>query len=401
MQSRFLKSATTICAASAIVIGGFASAAYPHDMHDNGGRHNGRHHGYNPGPSAPVVVTNGLNNPRQLSLVDGKALLIAEAGSGGPTCAGTGEDEMCIGATGSVSGVLFPQYGTNRSHTELVTGFVSGAGPDGSFAVGSDGVSQRSLHSPIYVQETYAPPDALPAGIPGEQSGKLLKARPFGTPSIVADITAYETANDPDGHGFDSDPYAVLVRHHDVLVADAAGNDILRVDHHGNVSLFHVFPNVVNDITTAARGPAGSDFVPTSLALGPHGDIYVGGLVGEIPGAGQVVKLDGRTGAVEQTWEGFSGVTGVAVGPDCSLYVSQLFATEANPITPEVQGVVTKVTRDGVHHDVDVPFPAGIVVDGHGNVFVSAWSISSAAGQSNVPPGVNVDTSGQVWRLHY
>ena len=126
------------------------------------------------------MLTNGLNNPRQLSLVDGKVLLIAEAGAGGPTCQGTGEDTMCIGATGSISGVLFPQHGTNRSHTELVTGLISGAGPDGSFAVGSDGVSQRSLHKPIYIQETFAPPDVLPAGIPGEQSGQLLKARPFG-----------------------------------------------------------------------------------------------------------------------------------------------------------------------------------------------------------------------------
>ena len=59
------------------------------------------------------------------------------------------------------------------------------------------------------------------------------------------------------------------------------------------------------------------------------------------------------------------------------------------------------MTRDGVHHDIDVPFPAGVAMDGHGNVFVSAWSISSAAGQSDVPPGVTVDTSGQVWRLHF
>ena len=141
--------------------------------------------------------------------------------------------------------------------------------------------------------------------------------------------------------------------------------------------------------------------MPTSLALGPHGDVYVGGLVGEVPGAGQVVKLDGETGAVKQVWDGFTTVTGVAVGDDCSLYVSQLFAPQANPITPDVNGVLTKVTRDGVHHDVDVPFPAGVAVDHSGNVFVSAWSIAPAGGLSDVPPGVTVDTSGQVWRLHF
>jgi len=404
-RSRFIKSATTVAAASALVVAGFASAAYPHDGRGDGRSHDRdrhhHHHDYSSGPSDPVVLTNGLNNPRQLDLVDGKVLLIAEAGAGGTTCQGEGEDAMCIGATGSISGVLFPQAGTNREHKQLVTGLISGAGPDGSFAVGSDGVAQRSVHKSIYIQETFAPPDALPAGIPGEQSGQLLKAHAFGPAVPFADITGFETANDPDGHGFDSDPYAVIARRHDLLVADAAGNDILRVDHHGNVSLFAVLPNVVNDLTTAERGPAGADFVPTSLALGPDGDVYVGGLVGEVAGAGQVVKLDGRTGAVKQVFEGFTTVTGVAVGPDCSLYVSQLFAPQAAPITPDVNGVLTKVTRDGVHHDIDVPFPAGVAVDHSGNVFVSAWSIAPAGGLSNVPPGVTVDTSGQVWRLHF
>jgi hypothetical protein len=400
MRSRFIKTATTLGAVSALVVAGFASAAYPHGQDHSPDRH---HHRHDSGPSAPVVLTNGLNNPRQLDLVDGRALLIAEAGAGGTACQGTGEDAQCVGATGSVSGVLFPQAGTNRNHVELVSGLLSGAGPDGSFAVGSDGVAQR--HESIYIQETFAPPDVLPAGIPGEQSGKLLKARPFGPAVPFADITAFETANDPDGHGFDSDPYAVVARDHDFLVADAAGNDVLRVDHHGNVSLFHKFDNVVNALTTANPDPEapfpGADFVPTSLAIGPHGDVYVGGLVGEVPGAGQVVKLDGRTGEVEQTWEGFTTVTGVAVGKDCSLYVSQLFAPQANPIVPDIQGVLTKVTRDGVHHDIDVPFPAGVVVDQSSNVYVSAWSIAPAGGLSDVPPGVTVDTSGQVWRVRF
>ena len=34
---------------------------------------------------APVVVVSGLNNPRQLSLVNNDVLLIAEAGKGGKT----------------------------------------------------------------------------------------------------------------------------------------------------------------------------------------------------------------------------------------------------------------------------------------------------------------------------
>jgi hypothetical protein len=361
------------------------------------------------GPAAPVVVTSGLNNPRQLSLVDQGTLLIAEAGKGGSACSGTGPDAMCIGATGSVSGVFLPQAGTDRRHIELVTGLISGSGPDGSFAVGSDGVSQRHLGSPIYVQETFAPPDVIPSGLPGEQSGKLLRARPFGAAHPVADITAFELANDPDGHGFDSNPYAVVARAHDELVADAAGNAVLRVDHRGNVSVFHVFPNIVNTVTTTPSNGfpgfdptpefPGANFVPTSIAIGPHGDVFVGGLASELPGQAQVVELNGRTGHVVRTFTGFSTITGLAIGRDGSMYVSQLEAPESNPPTPEVVGVLTKVSPNGKHHDVDVPFPAGVAVDKWDNVFVSAFSVAPASGLAGAPAGF--DSSGQVWRLHF
>jgi hypothetical protein len=409
MKSRYGRSLFSVLLGSALAVSAFASPASAHDSksESHGGRghfidsdshhepsgwffHGRKHHG----SSDPVVVTSGLNNPRQLSLVDNGVLLIAEAGNGGRACQGEGEDAMCVGASGSIGAVLLPQAGENRDHLELVKNLISGAGPDGSFAVGSDGVSQHDLRSKILIQETWAPPDAFPAGVPGEQAGQLLTARPFGTAEPFADITKFETDHDPDGQGFDSDPYAVVARKHDALVADAAGNDILRVDEHGNVSLFHVFPDVVS-----AAAPDGADFVPTSLALGPHGDVYVGGLVGEVPGQGQVVKLDGRTGEVEKTWSGFTTVTGVAVGHDGTLYVSQLFAPQANPVNPEIAGVLTKVSRDGTRHDVDVPFPAGVAVDKWGTVFVSAFSIAPAAGLPGTPPGV--DTSGQVWRLRF
>jgi hypothetical protein len=409
MRFRYSRSVLTVLLGSALAVSAFASTAQAqgtrsHSRGDDGAHipasaqhHDWRGSWHNPhhGDSGPVVVTSGLNNPRQLSLVDNGVLLIAEAGKGGPACSGEGEDETCVGATGSVSGVLLPQAGKNRDHTELVSNLISGAGPDGSFAVGSDGVSQHDFWSKIYIQETFAPPDVIPAGLPGDQSGKLLAARPFGTAKPVADITQFETDNDPDGQGFDSDPYAVVARDHDELVADAAGNDILRVDRHGNVSVFHVFPKIVN----AAVPAPGVDFVPTSIAIGPDGDVYVGALGGEAPGQGQVVRLDGRTGAVEKTWTGFTTVTGVAVGRDGSLYVSQLFAPEANPANPMIQGVLTKVSPSGKHHDVDVPFPAGVAVDKWGTVFVSAFSVAPGGGLSGAPAGI--DTSGQVWRLRF
>jgi hypothetical protein len=348
----------------------------------------------------PTVVVSGLNNPRQLSLVGGFELLIAEAGDGGSTVVGSGPNAEYVGTSGAVSAVLNPAAATAQRPRRILTGFLSGAGKGGVGAVGSDGVSAHYLNGPIYVQETYAPPDQLPAPLPGEQSGHLLHAEPGGAIHLGANITRFERLNDPDGQGFDSDPYAVLdMGASTQLVADAAGNDVLTVKD-GVASLFHVFPNVTTGACATMSDPhppfAGCNYVPTSLATDGAGNVYVGGLVSEVRGAGQVTELS-SSGAVLRTWKGFSSVDGVAVGSDGSLYVSQLEGKEANPVGPGVSGVLTRIAPDGSRTNVDVPFAGGVAADDAGNVFVSAFAIAPATGLG--VPGI--DTSGQVWRLHF
>lgn len=353
--------------------------------------------------SAPVVVVSGLNNPRQLSLVHNDVLLIAEAGKGG-TLATIPDPEggtQGLGYTGSVSAVLAPAYVHDRKPHRIVTGLLSAAaaedgpgGPKGGGALGPDGVSATSLNRIAIIETTFGP--AAPQAAQS-RDGRLLIARPYGAIRPIADITGYESTHDPDQLGVDSDPYAVLAYRHGWLVADAAGNDVLYV-RHGHISVFHVFPNVTTGACAGQADPPGHpgcNFVPTSLASDRYGNVYVGGLSSLTPGEAQVVKLD-RWGHTVRRWLGFTSVTGLAVGRDGSLYVSQLFAAEANPVNPIIQGVLTRI-HHGSRTNVDVPFPAGVAVDRHDNVFVSAFSILPATG-AGIP---GLDTSGQVWRLHF
>lgn len=355
-------------------------------------------------PTEPEVVVSGLNNPRQLSLTQDGVLLVAEAGKGGEDCSGEGQQQLCLGPSGAISAVFQPLDADDVNPVRVVTGLYSGAGPDGSFAVGPDGVSaQRFLGGKIYIQETSAPPE-LPGGVPEEQNGKLLSAKAGEDPVAVADITAYEAANDPDGHGFESNPYAVLDMGDHRIVLDAAGNSALKVTNDGTVSLFHVFPNIQtpecttpNDEGWQGYDPTpefpGCNFVPTSLALGPDSDIYVGGLASEIPGQGQVLRLDHATGEVKRTYSGFTGVTGVALDNQGSLYVSQLFAPPSGE--GAMPGAVTRVMQDGHRETASIPFPAGLAIDQNRNVFVSAFSVATEEGMG--APG----SSGQVWRLKF
>lgn len=391
MAKRTVRRFLTIVSCCALIVPfgtGIASAAPAHKK----------------GTKGPVVVVSGLNNPRQLSLVHDDVLLIAEAGKGGDVGTITDPEGGTngFGFTGSVSAVYGPAHAKAQHPHRIVKGLLSAAaaadgpgGPKGSGAIGSDGVSAKSLKR-IAVQETWFP--QVPKGA-NSRNGQLLLTSPYGRIVPFANITRFEQKHDPDGKGFDSDPYAVLAYGNGWLVADAAGNDVLRVDRRGHISVFHVFRNVTTGACAGQFDPTpafpGCNFVPTSLAADRWGNVYVGGLSSLTPGEAQVVKLD-KHGHTRARWGGFSAVTGVAVGRDGSLYVSQLFADEAHPIDPSVQGVLTRI-HNGYRTNVDVPFPAGIAVDHHNNVFVSAFSILPDTG-AGIP---GVDTSGQVWRLRF
>jgi hypothetical protein len=336
---------------------------------------------------APVVVARGLDNPRQLGLTADGVLIIAESGTGGDKCTTVvdedGQEETsCIGTTAAVSAVRNPSTAQAVTAKPVVTGLLSQAAPDGSGATGNDGASARSL-SRVHIAKDVDIPEGV-TGLPGWQGGKLLRAAANQRPKVVADVRAFETAKDPDGQGVESNPYAVLDLGTRVLVADAAGNDILSVDSTGRIRVFKVLPKVSGGACDTRENQGGyfCDPVPTSMSFSKDGDIIVAGLGSLVEGAGRVWELDRETGRIQRTWTGFTGVTGAAQDKDGNLYVSELF-----------NGQVVMVPPTGARATLAVPSPAGVVADSAGNVYVSANSMSPGTGTGT--PG----TDGQVWRL--
>lgn len=318
------------------------------------------------------VIATGLDNPRQLSYDNGH-LYVAEAGRGGKKCIGQGpEGETCIGTSAAVTKVFWD--GGAWKHRRLVGGLPSAAGKDGGFAVGLDGVS--ALNGCVWGVETWAPPEAgVPKSPPWNKLGKLLSIAD-GKATIAADISAVELKYNPHKASVDSNPYAVLALPDGrKIVADAAGNDLIEVSPNGKARPFTVF-----------RDHDKHESVPTSLALGPDGKLYVGELNGEAekPTA-RVWKVDPWTGKILGWKSGFGSITGIAFNDSGDLYVSQLFAS-----------TVTKVSH-GKRTNVQVPFPAGVAVDPYdGKVYVSAWSIADRDGtvlEGKKTPG------GQIWKI--
>ncbi len=202
---------------------------------------------------------------------------------------------------------------------------------------------------------------------PESDDGQALYRVSSGNVRLIANLFAFEEANDPDGAGVDSNPYDVAARGNTALVVDAGGNDLLRVDTRGNVEVVAVFPDEVvstanfADLVATFGCPFGppaacalppfmpAQAVPTSVAVGPDGHLYVGELKG-FPGPtgeSNIWRLaPGATGemcpspkCVKVFDGGFTSIIDLAFGPDGKLYVAEM---------DEASWAAVEIFHDGV-----------------------------------------------------
>lgn len=189
-----------------------------------------------------------------------------------------------------------------------------------------------------------------------------------GRKSVVADLSGFEKKYNPDKvnhYGVDhpsqcvrdalekqqipvnytgivdSHPYAVTAIGHGAwAVADAGGNDVLKVDRHGHVSLLSLLPRQPFKVTKAFAAAGGLpacvvgvtynfEPVPTDVEIGRHGRLYVTTLPGgsEAPGGapGSVYKLNWYHGKPSRIATGFSGAVNLAIDRSGTIYVAEIF----------------------------------------------------------------------------
>ncbi len=245
-----------------------------------------------------------------------------------------------------------------------------------------------------------------------EGAASLFVARRDGSTRLVADLTAYELANNPDGQTqFDpttgapldslSNPFSVIAdRRGFVLVADAGANDVLRVSRSGEVSTFFAPPVITTGVCENAPNNdavhAGCDPVPTGLAYGPHNTLYVSALASEVPGEGRVYILNARTGEQIGEITGLTAPTGVAVARDGTVYVSEVLFNappDDQPPPPDLDpatvGRIVRIAPDGTQTAAPVTMPVGLVFN-NGKLYSSAWAIAGFLGLADAGQVVSV-----------
>jgi hypothetical protein len=134
----------------------------------------------------------------------------------------------------------------------------------------------------------------------------LFKWRPgWDEPKVVRDIAEYQST-DPDPYDLenvptDSNPFGVAVDPRGgVLVADAAGNDLLKVHHDGSITtVARLKPRLVKSPAFLNPDPPTgtpilSEDVATSVTIGADGYYYVGELRGfpATPGTSQIWRIN-------------------------------------------------------------------------------------------------------------
>lgn len=254
--------------------------------------------------------------------------------------------------------------------------------PLGSVAGGFAPAVAAGPHGTVYILTGAG---GEPGGPPTPGATTLYKWRPgYAAPKVVADIAAYQ-ATDPDPYDLeglpaDSNPFGLAVlRNGSILVADAAGNDVLNVSKDGRriTTVARLKPRTVEvpeglPATDPEGNPTGfppagtpipSEAVATSVAVGKDGSIYIGELRGfpATPGTSQIWRVKpGATGAVcdpeapysgscKRWADGQTSIVDLAVDKKDTVYALSLsklswFAFELGVPGAEV-GSLTALTR--------------------------------------------------------
>jgi len=145
-----------------------------------------------------------------------------------------------------------------------------------------------------------------------------------------------------------------------------------------------VFPN--RSILLPPPAPTGTtatiQAVPTSVALGPDGNYYVGQLTGGpfTVGAANVYRVPQGGGVPVVAYTGFTNIIDIAFGPDGALYVLEIARNAIPNFNP---GRLVRVGPGDTRTEIAAGMltaPGGIAFGPDGAIYVTNRSTSSTIG---------------------
>lgn len=313
------------------------------------------------------AVAAGLNNPRQLTFDTDGTLYIAEAGSGGDRDVEGTFGPAKAGETAQISIVS-----ASGEQSVLIDNLVS---MDVGFGQ-IEGVMALHVTEDSYWVVFGMGPKELQDG----QYASALVQYDRETLEVeqVVDLAAFETENNPDqADELVSNPSDIAVdANGTVYIADASANAVLTWTAEDGVQVFAAWPLVDGELAA----------VPTSVSVGPDGDIYVGFLSGfPFPAQGARIERYSAEGELKETYTGLTLVTDILVTADGMLYAVEFAGGFGDQGYIPASGRVVMVSSDGIEVVAEgLNFPYAIAQNADGQLFVSVESYGVPADSGQV-----------------
>lgn len=312
-----------------------------------------------------VTVVDGLHSPRGLAFGAGDILYAAQAG-----------DAASAGSIIEIRNAM-----SQHPSPQILLGDIPTIGDEGEF-IGVDGISVLGRGSN---QSIYAIMGLSPQATGSDAFGALMKVSRTGSATTVANVGSsdfdWAAAHSSLWEEFpDANPYDVLALPGHTYVIDAGANTLDEVLPDGSVEVLAFFPNeLIRDAvpTCVAQGPDGALYVGTlalvdSIVLGPMAKVY------RVDPA--QANLADPTATPMSVWaSGLFPINGCAFGPDGSFYASQMFTNPAHDegaIFGDPRGDVVRIPWGDPAQHISLTggalsFAGGVAVAPNGAVFVA------------------------------
>lgn len=336
------------------------------------------------------TVATGLANPRHLTFGPDGALYVAEAGSGGDGACVMGPegDEVCLGHTGAVTKVTLDADMMPLTQEQVITGVASlgvkttGANATGPHSIAFMGADMYFLTGLGADPAVRAP--AGPFGADGAGFAQLNATGPGDAFTAWVDVGAHEAAENPDGvTPPDTNPFGLTANGDDFLATDAGGNTLLSIDGAtGDITTVAVFPARMVEFPPHSGSMMPMQAVPTSVVVGPDGAYYISQLTGfPFPVGGANIWRVEPGGDPEVYAEGFTNILDLAFDTDGSLYVLEMFTRSM--LSGDPTGAVTRIDTDGSRTIVareGLITPTGMTIGPDHALYVSNFGTSATGG---------------------
>lgn len=268
----------------------------------------------------------GINNPRGLSIDPNTgSLLVASIGTGNADGAVLRLTDLDGDGTAANGAEMRSALNNLPSGSITIDGSTEYTGASG-VSVTSSGdlyvVTGQNLTDPLFDRQFNAV---------WSTAAENTSGNPFRVANPYASLGVAELTQNPDGAQVDTNGYGIVAMEDGtVYVNDAGANTTWMVAADGTVTPFAVYPVFPNPTDF---GPPVVDMVPTGLAVGPDGALYVSFLTGFpfLEGASMVYRLedidgDGdamEAGEMEVYADGLTTSTALAFDADGTLYATE------------------------------------------------------------------------------